>query len=129
MTLFALIVGVVAIVMLQRWLAEFRQLPIDNTKDLTKSLATAFDWCVGTASVTVVWFGLYLWRFGARVRAAMRFPPPDTRVIRDTVVLRGSPARRRAALIQALAAALLLSTLGLAAVAWRLHSLLAWRIH
>jgi hypothetical protein len=124
MAVFALILGVVAIVMLQSWLTELRQIPIADTKHFAMLLTTVFAWSVSAACLVAVSIGLYLWRFGARVRATLQFPPPDTLVVRDTVVLRGSQARRRATLLQALAVALLFGAVCLLAVAWRLHSLL-----
>ena len=56
---------------------------------------------------------VYVWRFGNRIRTAMQFPPPRARVIRDTIVVRGSAAAGRASILQAIAIVLGLGAVGL----------------
>jgi hypothetical protein len=53
----------------------------------------------------------YLWSFGRKVMSSERFPPPHVRVLRDTEVLVGEPARTRGRVIVAIA--LLLAFLSL----------------
>ena len=69
--------------------------------------------------------GAYLWRGASRVRRAQRWPPPGARTLRDTPVLTGAAARRRARGMQAVALALWLVALALPVLAWRLHAALA----
>ena len=66
---------------------------------------------------------VYLWRLGAHIQAIAQFPLPGTRVIRDTVIVRGDVARRRGKLLQRIGAVLLLSALGMFAAWWRLYAL------
>jgi hypothetical protein len=47
---------------------------------------------------------LYLWRFGSRVIAASRFPPPDMRVVKDTAIITGESARSRGRVMRIFAA-------------------------
>jgi hypothetical protein len=61
---------------------------------------------------------LYFWRFGARVVASRRFPPPGSTVIRDTPVLAEGAAVSRGRLVQALAAMLAFSALAIPAFLW-----------
>ena len=67
----------------------------------------------------------YVWRLGRSIVRAEKFPPPGRAVVRDTVVMRGSAARRRGRLIQLIAAALALVACAIPATLWRLASLLA----
>ena len=53
------------------------------------------------------WFAVHLYRLGARVRRAQRFPPPGVPVVRDTPILSGAKALSRARWMQALAAMLM----------------------
>ena len=54
----------------------------------------------------VIAFAIYLWRFGAKVLRAQRFPPPGYRVIRDTPVAGGPRAVTRGHIFQILAVCL-----------------------
>jgi hypothetical protein len=57
-------------------------------------------------SAPVIAFAIYLWLLGARVLRAQQFPPPGTRVIRDTPVVGGSGATVRGHVMQILAVCL-----------------------
>ena len=61
--------------------------------------------------LSVIPFGVYLYRFGWRVVKHRQMPPPGTRVIKDMKVLVGDKAVTRGRLIMAIA--LLSSALGL----------------
>lgn len=63
---------------------------------------------------------VYVWRFGARVRAGERFPPAGTAVVRDTPILRGEAAERRGAALQWLAALVAAAAVTLLGLLWRL---------
>lgn len=64
--------------------------------------------------------GVQAWRHGGKVRRSERFPPPDTKVIKDTVILTGEAARSRGRTMQALGAALVLLASGLVLLCLRL---------
>lgn len=66
----------------------------------------------------------YLWRLGARVVRARRYPPPELRMLRDTLVVTDDAAVRAGRLLQALAATIGLGGILLAYFLWRLVSLL-----
>ena len=60
-------------------------------------------------SLPLLAFAVYLWRLGARVQFAKRFPPPGYRVIRDTPVLVGKAAVTRARSLKLLALCLMVA--------------------
>ena len=81
---------------------------------------------VALASLTcgpLLVFASYMWHLGSRVRRAGRYPPPGFKVVRHTPVLTGAVARRRARVVQALGGVLAAAALLLAALFWRLASL------
>lgn len=56
--------------------------------------------------VPALGIAVYLWRLGARVLAARRFPPTGVRVIRDTPIVEGDAAAARGQALQILAVCL-----------------------
>ena len=115
----AVVLGGAAIVALSHWLDTLRHRPASQS---TRDLATALAWTTGTATAFLLGMAGDAWRLGARVRARSRWPAPGTRVIRDTVVLRGSAADLRGRLLQWLAVAMGLCAVGLVAAVSRLLS-------
>ena len=118
--LLTLVVGAGAILALPHWFETLRLRPAPRAR---QSLAAALVWSTAGISVMLLAVAAYAWRLGARARDASRFPPPGMRVIRDTVVLHGPAAGRRAKLLQALAIALGVCGVGLFVAALRLRSL------
>lgn len=117
------VIGAGAIIALQNWFTELQHLPAENASELKHSLFTALAWSTGTGCFAVLTLALHMWRIGTRTKATMQFPPPGTRVVRDTVVLRGPAAARRATLLHLLSVVLLLSVVCLLVATWRLQSL------
>jgi hypothetical protein len=76
-------------------------------------------------SAPAIAFAVYLWALGGRVLRAEQFPPPGYRVIRDTPVVGGQGARVRGHAFRILAACLVVTTLLLWLMLWRLARLLA----
>ncbi len=72
----------------------------------------------------VIGVAIYLWRFGATVVAAKRFPPPGIRVVRDTVILLDARAIYRGRLMQVLSVLLLVSSVSFPVVVWYVLRLL-----
>jgi hypothetical protein len=69
-------------------------------------------------------FSLYLWQLGARIVRGARYPPPDMRVIRDTVVMHGDAARRRGRVFQAMSVFFAVAAVAGGMLVWRLLDLL-----
>jgi hypothetical protein len=64
-------------------------------------------------------FAVYFWRLGSAVRRAERFPPPGVAVVRDTWVLTGAAARRRAHVIRLFALVLLAVGVAMPVLLWQ----------
>ena len=121
--LLAAVAGVVGLVAVQSWLSELLRRPsAAGTKQAT--LVAVLAWSIGVTCLLLVAVAVHVWRFGKRIRTAMQFPPPDARVVRDTIVVRGSAAAGRANILQVIAIVLGLCAVGLLAATWRLLSLL-----
>jgi hypothetical protein len=69
-------------------------------------------------------FAIYLWRLGARIKHARRFPPPGERTVRDTPVLEGDAAVTRGRLAQGFGAMLTIAAVAVLVMLWRLARLL-----
>ena len=106
---------------LQAWIADLESRPPPAA---LAALLSALRICTVGIVVLLVGFALYLWRFARRVARDGRFPPHGQRVIRDTPILEGIAARRRARILRALAVLLVLSSLALLALTWRLAAML-----
>lgn len=116
------VVGSLALWAFQSWLAVVAQAEPSVAQ---RQLLTAFAFLMGATLVMLLALSVFLWRVGARVRAAAQYPPPGMRVLRDTAVLRGVAAHQRAAVIQGIAVALVLCSVGLVGVTWRFYSAFA----
>ncbi len=110
-----LVGGVVLWMVAEKWMAEVRSLPVDAAR---QSVSMVFSLCMGIMTVCVCLAGWHCWRIGERVRHAMRFPPPNTSVIRDTPVLTGQAAVYRGWLFQAFGVALILCAIGVVVMSW-----------
>jgi hypothetical protein len=62
--------------------------------------------------------GVQLWWMGQRTVAALRFPPPGTKMVQATPILTGEAARRRGRLLQVLSAALVGAAFLLTVLIW-----------
>lgn len=117
--------GAIAYALLQAWLADVMQLPPATAR---QKLLSLLFWVLSVGAVSLVGLGAYIWRVGARIRAARRFPPPGSRVIRDTPIRLDAAAVRRGKAIQAAGAALVLCASGLGAISWRLLSAISAQV-
>jgi hypothetical protein len=72
-----------------------------------------------------VLFSAHLWWLGERIARAGRFPPPGLSLVRDTPILEGAAAVRRARIIRTLAGALVFSALFSAFLLFRVWATLA----
>ena len=72
------------------------------------------------AGLPAVGIGTYVIYLGNRIRVTGQIPPPDTRVVVDTTVITGKPARVRGMILMVLGSLVILCGLGLPIVFWRL---------
>jgi uncharacterized iron-regulated membrane protein len=64
-------------------------------------------------------FAAYFWHLGSAARRTGRFPPPGVAVVRDTWVLTGDAARRRAHVIRLFALVLLALGVAMPLLLWQ----------
>lgn len=112
-------VGVVALLLFERWLADLRTLPPDRA---ATSLLLAWVFATVTAAALTIGLGAYLIRYGGRVRAAAQFPPAGVPLRSDAAAVRGEAARKRGRVLQLAGAALVLCAGVLLVLAWRLYA-------
>ena len=72
------------------------------------------------AGLPAVGIGTYVIYLGNRIRITGQIPPPDTRVVVDTTVIKGKPARVRGIVLMGLGSLVILCGLGLPIVFWKL---------
>jgi hypothetical protein len=109
--------GWAAFFALQEWLAR---LPGTDPGHMRQSLEQALVWGSWAAMLPVAVLAVWLWRYGARVGRAGRFPAPGAKVVRDTPVLLGDEARLRGTALKVLAAFLGLLSAGTLIAVYRL---------
>ncbi len=86
--------GVVLSVQFESWMEDVRSMHVEVARE---SLTTVFSWSVGIGTVAIALAGCHFWRWGKRVRRALRFPPPCATVLRDTVILERERQQRHEA--------------------------------
>jgi hypothetical protein len=117
----ALLCGVAAAVAtysaIEAWLIGLEALPREQARWKAASALRVGSWAI---LFSVAAFAVYIWLLGHRTRRAAQFPPPGTKVWRDTTVVEGQPARARALLLQSIAVLLVLFGSALVVVAHQL---------
>lgn len=92
--------GWAAVFAMQDWIEDLRGA---DPGRMRRSLESAMLWGSWAVCLPTGAFAFWLWRLGARVTDADRYPPPGAKVIRDTPVVHGGAARLRAAALKLLA--------------------------
>jgi hypothetical protein len=114
-------IGWAAFFVLQEWLAGLRG---GNPAETRRALEKAMIWGSWAVCLPVAALAVWLWLEGGRVHRAGRFPPPGAKAIRDTPVLHGDAARRRAMVYRIFAVSLGLLCAGTLVSVYRLVELL-----
>jgi len=107
--------GVLLSVQFESWLTDVRHRPVEVARE---SLTRVFRWCVRIGTVTIALAGCHFWWRGRRVRHTLRFPPPGTTVLRDTVILSGDAAASRGTMLQIVGVTLILCAATIAVGSW-----------
>jgi len=114
--------GLVALLVTERWLAGV--ISLADTRAAMDSLAAALWYTALLGSAGASAFSVYAWRLAARVQAALRFPPPGLPVVRDTAILVGQAAVRRAYVLRVIGVLLVVAGASLVlAASFILHRL------
>lgn len=102
---------------LGHWLAGLRG---SSPAHVQAALESALVWSSWATFLPVAVLAACMWRYGTRVCSAERFPAPGAKVVRDTPVLHGQPARRRGTALRVLALCLALLSAGALIAVYRL---------
>jgi hypothetical protein len=103
---FATATGALLFAAFEHYREPFREWLLSEPAETASRAKLALYISAFVLCVPLVAFAVYLWLLGARVLRAQRFPPPGSRVIRDTPVVEGHGATTRGQLIQILAVCL-----------------------
>jgi Na+-driven multidrug efflux pump len=103
---FATAIGSLLIAGFEHYREPFREWLTSEPAETASRAKLALYVAVLILCAPLIAFAAYLWLFGARVLRAQRFPPPGSRVIRDTPVVEGHGATTRGHVIQILAVCL-----------------------
>lgn len=98
--------GVAGHFALQDWIARLQDAEPAHARAVLLRALRIGSWAV---ALLLAALGAWCWRQGGRVRRAMRFPLPDARLLRNTLIVTGPAARTRGLLLQSAAAGLLLA--------------------
>ncbi|MGB0133485.1 hypothetical protein [Dokdonella sp.] len=101
----AAVVAVIAVIIFQRWLGEISA--ISGTDLLILRLRRMIGIGLTGSAICLALLAWYAAHQASRTKAAGRWPLPDARVMRDTVIRRGTAARSLAQLLQLTAVVLL----------------------
>jgi hypothetical protein len=114
------LVGFALIAATRSQLGALQKFLADNPAEIQANLRI-ITWALIAAVVVPVWaVNVYLWRLGSRSVRSGVFPPPGMPVIRDTIVLRDTAARKCGRMLQILAAVMSAAAAGFAVALWRL---------
>lgn len=109
------VLGTLVIFGLERHLEKIVAASEDNPEQAVREVFRLLRLSAGVGGAGLLVFGLYFTHFSLKVLSSGQFPPPGTKVVRDTRVQTGPAARLRAG--AGIALATLLIVLGLA-VPW-----------
>lgn len=83
--------------MFSNWLLDIRSAPPEEAME---TLVLALRFLIASMGLTLAGLAVYLLSLGRRTCDALRYPPPGTLVIRDTVILEGEQALVRGRLLK-----------------------------
>jgi len=95
------------------WIAE------DHSKTLLRA-KLFFSLSILFTSIPLIGFAAYFWKLGRLITFYERFPPPNTRVIMDTRIIRGDAARKRGKVVQLFSVLLIVIAIELLLSFWKI---------
>lgn len=104
--------GTLLLVRTEIYLQSLRDLSVIHPQEAIANAVVLLKAVVLACSTGCLGFGLYLLLLGRRVHAARQFPPPGMRVLRDTQIVAGPAAEKKAKVLGALAVVLIAAGVG-----------------
>jgi len=114
------IMGALVIIVTERFIDNMVDRSGEDLRQATERLVTLLRVLAVAMGFVLSIMALWIARVALRAYGAGRFPPPDHKPARDTRVLSGARARRRALVSMGLALLLFLAGLASVVVVWRL---------
>jgi hypothetical protein len=87
-------------------------------------LSTAWNVTATLTVLSAAGIGIWMIRMSGAIRRSGRFPPEGARLLAVTPVVHGEAALRRARILSAIGMLTMVVAGAMAAVAWRLHSMI-----
>jgi hypothetical protein len=114
----ATILGLIVLAMFRNWLNEIGALPGNDLliARLRRMIGIALTGCAICLAL-LAWYAVHQ---SARIRKALQWPVPGTRVLRDTPIRRGDAALRISRQLNALGITLLAFCMALGFMTWRM---------
>ena len=97
------VVGIICQMVLQSYMPLITKWVLEDPKQIRLRIRIVFMSLAAVLAIPLLGFAVYLWRLGKKIISSKQFPPPNTRVVRDIPILRGSSASRRGRVIQLIA--------------------------
>ncbi len=123
------VLGLAAIYMLEQFLQGIQELTKESPEEALERFGAFLRAFLAVVSISLILISGWVARFSLKALHAKQFPPPRTRVIRDTRVIYGAQARRKATLGLVLAAILAVCGVLLPWQGWSVYRVLGASSH
>ena len=114
------VIGMALILFTNTYIHELEQVAQQAPEQALRNIGLLLLSITMLAGLPAVGIGTYILYLGYRIRVTGQIPPPDTRVVVDTTVIKGRPARVRGMILMVLGSLVILCGLGLPIVFWKL---------
>ena len=112
--------GTVLILFTNTYIQELQQVAQQAPEQVPMNTGLLLLGITMLAGLPAVGIGTYMAYLGNQIRATCHIPPPGTRVVVDTQVIKGTSAKVRGTVLIVLGSLMILCGLGLPIVAWSL---------
>ena len=90
------VLGLAAIYALEQFLEDIQELAKESPEEAMEQFGAFLSVFLAVVSLSLILVSVWIARFSLKALQAEQFPPPGARVIRDTRIIYGAQARRKA---------------------------------